>query len=203
GLGLLALGRAEPPAGKDEQPVVAEPPARRDEPPADPEGPGFGKFVVALGQKKFRFRSYLLRIAYSPDGKLLAVSDADTIRLFDATTKQELRTWEGSPGIGIKSLAFSPDSKVLATADQSPKVRLWDVATGKIHLEFVAHRSGAHFVVFSPDGNLLATTGEDRDPRRRDLLDTNEYSVRVWDAKTGKESAVFQPAVIDENCVAF
>jgi RNA polymerase sigma factor (sigma-70 family) len=220
-LGLSALDREKRPAQTDaERPERAdaspereklppEPPpdppqrpARKDDPPPEADAPGTGKLVAVLGGKKFRFSSVYVRAAYSPDGKLLAVSDYDTIHLYDAATKAELRSWD-EPGAGIKTLAFSPDSKVLATAGGAPKVLLWDVDTGKLRLEFAAHRSGTTYIVFSPDGTFLATTGHDRDPKRPDLLATNDYSVRLWDAKTGKETAVFQPAVIAENCVAF
>jgi len=158
---------------------------------------------VLLGSNKFRFRSYMFNIAYSPNGNLLAVSEYNTIYLYDAATKKELRSWDGRKGIGIKSLAFSPDSKVLAVADQSPRLRLWDVPTGKPIREFDGHRSGAWFITFSPDGKWLATAGEDRDPERRDELETCEFSVRVWEASTGKESAAFAGGLHLGICAAF
>src|SRR5262249_22870902 len=113
-------------------------------------------------------------------------------------------SWDGPQGFGIKSLAFSPDSRTLAAADQSPELRLWDVATGKVASKFTAHRSGNWSVAYSPDGKLLVTTGEDRDPRSADLkIETNEYSVRVWEVKTGKESAAFGGGLKHGNCAAF
>ena len=202
GLGLFALAHAAPPvsppterpARTDEQPVIAKVPA----PEIDPE-----KEVVVLGAKKFRFTSFLLNVAYSPDGKVLAVSDYDRIHLYDAATKEELRTWDAPQGYGIKSLAFSPDSKLLASADQSPELRLWDVATGKLANKFAAHRSGTWSASFSSDGTLLVTAGEDRDPKQADRLARNEYSVRVWDVTKGKEAAAFVGGLKLGTCAAF
>jgi RNA polymerase sigma factor (sigma-70 family) len=201
GLGLFALLRAAPPATpRDEKP------GRKDEQPARAELPGFGKLVVALGPKQFRFRSFMLNVAYSPDGKLLAVSDYNTIHLYDAATKKELRTWDGPEGLGVRSLAFAPNSKVLATVGQSPQLRLWDVTTGKLLRAFDTHRSGATAVVFAPDGTMLATAGEDRHDRNGKTLAVWSpafYSVRVWDTATGKEVAAFAGGLTTGTCVAF
>lgn len=193
GLALFAPSRADRPAPRDDQ---AAPPARAD------------RLVAALGPKTFRFRSVMLSVAYSPDGKLLAVGEYNTIHLFDAVTKKALRTWDGPEGIGIRSLAFSPDSKVLATADQSPRLRLYTVATGKLRDEFDGHTSGAQFITFSPDGKMLATAGEDRggdgDKGIGDLVwRISDHSVRIRDAITGREIAAFANGLTGGKCVAF
>ena len=146
------------------------------------------------------------RATYSPDGKLLAVSDYNTIHLYDADTKKELRTWVVPEGNRINSMAFSPDSKILATAHgRSPRLRQWDAGTGKLIREFdSSHLSGARFITFSPDGKLLATVGDDLNPKFRPSMSPTE-NVRIWDATTGKESAAFASGLGSGwgECVAF
>jgi len=199
GLTLFALGQPQPAPNPQ-----AEAPVRQTEPPAPVALPGPGKLGAVLGEKQFRFRSSLLNAAYSPDGELLAISDGVTIHLYDSRTKKELRSWDGPQGFGIMSLAFSPDSKVLATASRSPRLSQWEVATGKLLREFDLHPSGNHFVTYSPDGKLLATAGEDRDPKRMNLLFiSSDYAVAVWDATTGKKVASFGGAIVGLNSVAF
>src|SRR5260370_218521 len=74
----------------------------------------------------FRQGSGARCLALSPDGKLLATGGADgTVRLWDATTCKEVRSWEAHDK-AIRALAFAPDGKTLATAGDDGKVRLWD-----------------------------------------------------------------------------
>ena len=71
-------------------------------------------------------------IAYSPDGKVLAVAirSDGTVRLWNP------RTWKPTGDLlaghrgEITSLAFSSDGKLLAVATAAGTVRLWDVTTG-------------------------------------------------------------------------
>lgn len=67
------------------------------------------------------------QVAWSPDGRLLAVASAG-ISLYDA------HTWSRESLIGtegwINSISFSPDSRTLASAGMSSGAKLWDVASG-------------------------------------------------------------------------
>src|SRR5205085_114846 len=80
------------------------------------------------------FNNPVGRVAFSPDGKLLAVSTVQGIRnnfaaLFDvASGKEVCRLGKDLPA--LRALAFSPDGKTLATAGGSV-VAFWEVETGK------------------------------------------------------------------------
>lgn len=111
--------------------------------------------------------AHIDRLAFSPDGKLLAVGliRENMLRLWDmATGEAEPRVairWglprgKGSLPVGIHSLVFSPDSKTVAAACTDFKIRLWEVATGKLRHE--AEGRAFLFVTFSPDGRLLASS---------------------------------------------
>jgi RNA polymerase sigma factor (sigma-70 family) len=112
--------------------------------------------------------------AFSPDGKLLAVSgrqpfdpttrtggDVNAIYLFaTATGRQQLRIPTGPFG----PVAFSRDGQLLATAD-TEAVRLWEVVSGKELFRLPRHEPfrgsfGPSFVsclAFLPSGRALAT----------------------------------------------
>jgi WD40 repeat protein/serine/threonine protein kinase len=98
-------------------------------------------------------------VAFSPDGRYLAVGGADntrgTLRLWDAPTGKKVRTLHGHRST-VQAVAFSPDSRRLASGSRDGTVRLWDPATGR---ELQRYRAD-HLVTsveFSPDGRLLLT----------------------------------------------
>jgi hypothetical protein len=67
-------------------------------------------------------------MAFSPDGQLLALGDADgTLRLCLAATGKELKRLPGHRS-GITRLAFAPDGRTLATGSWDTTALVWDVS---------------------------------------------------------------------------
>jgi RNA polymerase sigma factor (sigma-70 family) len=67
------------------------------------------------------------RLAFSPDGKSLAGSDAWTVHVWDLTSGKKTHTLDGHRG-RITSLAFRADGKLLASASQDSTVLIWDLS---------------------------------------------------------------------------
>ena len=109
--------------------------------PTPPEPPGHERDIVSL--------------AFSPDGKTLAVSSRDrVIGLWDPATGKEGKGLTGHLSF-VNSVAFSPDGNKLVSGGNDATARLWDVATGKEISRF--HNSPrVSCVAFSPDGQALA-----------------------------------------------
>ncbi len=105
---------------------------------------------------------------YSLDGRWLAVAAGATIKLYDAHTRELIRTFE-EPAYKVTSVVFSPDGTMLAAgsggsegSEESQRsggtVSLWSVEDEKHPLKtFERHIYRVESVVFSPDGTMLAS----------------------------------------------
>jgi WD40 repeat protein/transcriptional regulator with XRE-family HTH domain len=111
-------------------------------------------------------------LAYSPDGRTLAVRGADrVVRLWDIATHRIRvsmlgRTRTGSP------LVFSPDGRSLATAGPHSTTQVWDAGTGRLRASLAGAHGLVETIAFSPDGRTLASSG----------LEDN--GVRLWNPAT-------------------
>ena len=123
------------------------------------------------GAKARLGKGSISEIAFSPDGKLLAVAGGIGIWLYDAQTNKELGLFTRHTGY-IFSIAFSPDGKILAGGSSDNTIRFWEVASGSHLRTLTGHTSWVSSVVFSPDGKIFAGGSSDN-------------TIWFWDAETG------------------
>jgi len=111
-----------------------------------------------------------LKIAFSPDSKLLAVSpDRYAVQIWRLADNKLLQTLHTSFTGAVNSMVFSPDGSTLATGHYDGEIRLWNALTGELKL-ILKTEGVVESLSFNPDGTLLAS-GEG--------VPTN--TVRLWD----------------------
>jgi WD40 repeat protein len=116
----------------------------------------------------------LLNIEISPDAELLASSpDLYALRVMDLGEKSWIYNLKTSFTGAVNSFAFSPDGLFLASGHYDGVIRIWDMRTGLLKLEFQSQEV-IQSLVFSSDGRLLASGGS---------YESN--LVRLWDPSTG------------------
>jgi WD40 repeat protein len=104
------------------------------------------------------------RPLYSPDGRWLAVSNAEKIELYDARSEHLLceATIRHPTRKHIQQMVFSPDGKWLLTSARDKVLRLWDVASQKVLQEWAWQIGEVSSIKFSPDGMTAAAAGTSR-----------------------------------------
>jgi WD40 repeat protein len=102
-------------------------------------------------------------LAYSPDGKQLAVGDGDRLLLLDAATAEPLRAATViHASYPVSSLAYSPDSRILALGMGDKTIVLLDAAIGQVLGDpLIGQRHAISSVAFSADGHSLVSGGWD------------------------------------------
>ncbi|HKZ70544.1 MAG TPA: WD40 repeat domain-containing protein, partial [Anaerolineales bacterium] len=116
------------------------------------EPPPYPDELTASGRRR------LPGLAFSPDGKTLAVGAADgQIRLLDSKG-EVLKTFSTftSP---VERLAFSRDGKLLLAWDIDAVLRVWDLETGAVTHTFTGYASRFSGLQFQSDGTLAAWGG--------------------------------------------
>src|SRR5262249_35061927 len=119
---------------------------------------------VGTGKESWQTRLdnvWLQPLAFAADGQLLAGASRDfLLRVWNATTGDEVLQLPGEPGQNVLQMAFSADSRLLATAgapgdaSQPGKIKLWEMASGQVRAEFSGHQAGVTALAFAPDGRL-------------------------------------------------
>ena len=113
---------------------------------------------------------------------------AGSVRLWDAATGRPIPLQLDGPSDKVAAAALSPDGTRLAASIGDHTILLWDLATGGlVTLEGPADHV-AYGVRFSPDGKRLVSLH-----RAGETSSRPAFSMRVWDASSGKPIMTVDP----------
>lgn len=105
----------------------------------------------------FRHAATVCSVAFSPDGRLLAVGCADgTMHLWDVRRGVRRVSVEAHADI-INSIAFDPTGEILASGSTDKTIKIWKVTKCKFIATLRGHQFWVMSVAFQADGTALAS----------------------------------------------
>jgi WD40 repeat protein len=119
-------------------------------------------------------------LCYSPDGSLLAGTSGNVIIVWRVRDGEVVHVLRGHQ-LGVGSIAFSKDGRLLASTGSGGKIRLWDLASGKVKRLLYAGQTsvgGTQSVRFYPKGKYLAASYWD--------VNRGDRIINLWDFSAGK-----------------
>jgi RNA polymerase sigma factor (sigma-70 family) len=135
----------------------------------------------STGRILLRLTGRPVKLTFSADGRYLAGSTGQRIRLWELAAKKEIHAQSGDLG-SILAAEVSPDGRILATAEWlDHAVSLWDAANGRLlrQLPLRGEQQYVRNLTFSPDGQTLCA---------------GQYRgfMQIWDVTTGVEKKAVQ-----------
>ena len=124
--------------------------------------------------------------AFSPDGRLVAIPDNNTVVVRDANTgEREDRIFQGHSA-AVQSVAFSADGRRIVTASDDRTARVWDLQTGGQIAALTEHTAPVRSAVFSPDGLRVVSTQMPQRSGNVTIVTSNDSVALLWDALSGR-----------------
>ncbi len=123
---------------------------------------------------------FVRSLAFSPDGKLLAIPGPTDVRVCEVATGKEIHRLDAGTKSAPGCVVISSDGKLLAEAstphpeNKDYTIRLWDMATGKQVGPLKGHSDRIFALALSPGRNRLASASWDG-------------TIRFWNLATRQE----------------
>jgi WD40 repeat protein/serine/threonine protein kinase len=111
----------------------------------------------------------LALLGFSADGRWLAITSGEQVRVFDTSTWQRVVTIDGPR---VRSLTFDPSGARLAVGTYDGIASIWELPSGSRVRSLREAGDSVDAIAFSRDGMLIATASRDG-------------TEQVWDATSG------------------
>jgi WD40 repeat protein len=137
--------------------------------------PALGEGILAAHpyfMKRSSSKAGFYSFAISPDGQTLVSSgDYNTIKIWDLSTRQKLRTLTGH-----RPFAISPDGQTLVSGSGDNTIKIWQLSTGQeLRTLTVTGYNIGFSVAITPDGQTLVSHS------------SYNHTIKIWELSTGGE----------------
>jgi WD40 repeat protein/serine/threonine protein kinase len=145
----------------------------------------------ALAQRTIPLTRHSDSIDFSPNGRFLAIGQANGIAIYDPLTGKEVYPFKPTPA-PVPGLAFSRDGRIYSLGASDPHVKGWEVAKQEPILVIPDDYNVMAAIAVSPDGRWIAAGSEVETeapalPGGPVLVN----AVKIWDTrKSGKDALV-------------
>jgi WD40 repeat protein len=127
-------------------------------------------------------------LMFSGNGRrLIAVKGHYAVQVWECASWKTEACWAVGRSL-MTAVEVSPDGRYLVSAGHT--VRIWDLQTGNLSMEFEAHPQSTTALAFSPDGKLLATASLDG-------------TVRLWEVGSWGEVGILRGHLQGIRAMAF
>jgi WD40 repeat protein len=116
-----------------------------------------GKIAQWLSPQPLDKDNAVQGLAFTPDGRFLAVARSSIVALWDVNAGSLRRAWDAQQG-PIQDLTVSQDGRLIVTTGKD--VRLWNATTGELQLTLERQSSTIRRATFSPSGGRLAVVDD-------------------------------------------
>jgi WD40 repeat protein len=117
----------------------------------------------------------VISVAFSPDGKWIVSGGCgrdSTLKVWDASSGQKMRTLEGHLRYSVNCVAFSLDGMRIVSGSPDKTLKVWDLASGQDVRTLEGHSHSTRSVEFSPKGTRIVSVDEGG-------------TLKLWDASSG------------------
>ncbi|WPD24334.1 MAG: WD40 repeat domain-containing protein [Candidatus Electrothrix scaldis] len=104
------------------------------------------------------YKSYVLSVAFSSNGRLLAAGSFGTIDVWDIKNSYRMRTIKTDDNLMVYSLSFSPDGQTLAAGIFTNSILMVDVENGQ-YISTLEGMTSGRSIAFSSDGQTIVASG--------------------------------------------
>ncbi len=152
--------------------------------------------TIGDGKNTAPFRDRVLSLAFSPDGKRVAVGGGDPSREGDVLVwnvdalDEAPKKFSGIHSDTVLGLAFSPDGKSLVSGGADKVARVLDLQEMRVVRALEGHTHHVLGVSWSPDGRSILTAGADN-------------TIKIWDASNGTRKKSVDGADKEVTAVQF